>query len=371
MVLPARKTAISLRNNSPSFTDKVTGENIELAAREIQKPGTVVAFPTETVYGLGGSALCDESVRAIYTAKNRPADNPLIVHVSSIEQVERLILTKLHRIPQVYDKLVAKFWPGPLTILLPIEEGSPILPLVTAGQNTVGVRMPDHPVARALIALSDTPLAAPSANASTRPSPTLADHVLHDLEGKIPYILDGGGCSVGVESSVVDGLATPPMLLRPGGVTAEQLSKYGGAPWQDVVVGKRDADNSEQVRTPGMKYRHYSPTAKVALFVNCGDGKKAVSTFLKSTTAAKVALFRSTQFAASQEMGVPACDYELGATPAAMAESLFRLLRQADDDGVDLILVEGVEETGDGLAVMNRLHKAAYTVIDGLGDATS
>lgn len=364
-VLPVNRGAISFVNNMPVFSDETTKHNLELASKEIQKPGTVVAFPTETVYGLGGSALNDDSVKSIYRAKNRPADNPLIVHVSSVDQIQRLILTKLHTIPAVYNKLIEKFWPGPLTILLPVEEGSPVLALVTAEQNTVGVRMPDHPVARALIALSDTPLAAPSANASTRPSPTLASHVLHDLNTKIPYILDGGACSVGVESSVVDGLVSPPMLLRPGGLTVEDIREFGGGEWDQVVLAKKTAGKTEPVRTPGMKYRHYSPTAKVVLFVNCGDGKRAVSEYLRGKdVGGKVAVLRAGKFVPSSELGIPeAVDRSMGATAGEVAHSLFKLLREVDEMDVGLILVEGVDESGDGLAVMNRLSKAAYETI--------
>lgn len=364
-VLPVNRGAISFVNNMPVFSEETTKHNLELASKEIQKPGTVVAFPTETVYGLGGSALNDDSVKSIYRAKNRPADNPLIVHVSSVDQIQRLILTKLHTIPAVYNKLIEKFWPGPLTILLPVEEGSPVLGLVTSEQDTVGVRMPDHPVARALIALSDTPLAAPSANASTRPSPTLASHVLHDLNTKIPYILDGGACSVGVESSVVDGLVSPPMLLRPGGLTVEDIREFGGGEWDQVVLAKKTAGKMEAVRTPGMKYRHYSPTAKVVLFVNCGDGKRAVSEYLSGKDVeGKVAILRAGKFVSSSELGIPeAVDRSMGATAGEVAHSLFKLLREVDEMDVGLILVEGVDESGDGLAVMNRLSKAAYETI--------
>lgn len=362
-ILPVKPGAILFSEDLPLFSDEETKHNIHVAANEVRKPGVTVAFPTETVYGLGGSALSDESVKAIYRAKNRPADNPLIVHVSSREQIERLILTQLHQIPKVYDKLIDKFWPGPLTILLPVEKGSPVLELVTAGQNTVGVRMPDHPVARALIAVSDTPLAAPSANASTRPSPTLASHVHHDLDGRIPYILDGGACSVGVESTVVDGLVSPPMLLRPGGISAEEIRANGGGAWTDIVLAKKTAGKLEAVKTPGMKYRHYSPTAKVVLFEGCGDGIEAVQRYVAGQ-GGTFALLRAGQFARAADMGVDfAVERHMGTDSAEVARSLFRDLRDADAAGVDLILVEGVPESGDGLAVMNRLSKAASETV--------
>lgn len=366
-ILPVSKSLISFRGTSVEISDPKTKANLEIASKEVQKPGHVVAFPTETVYGLGGSALCDESVRAIYAAKNRPADNPLIVHVSSREQIERILLPKLHKIPAVYDRLIEKFWPGPLTILLPVEEGSPVLQLTTAGQNTVGVRMPSHPVARALIAHSDTPLAAPSANASTRPSPTMASHVYHDLSGRIPYILDGGACDVGVESTVVDGLSNPPMLLRPGGVSAEDIRKYGGGEWENIVLAKKTAGKTEVVRTPGMKYRHYLPTAKVVLFENCGNGDKAVKSWLEKhpeVDGSKVALLRGVQFNLASSLGLgDALDRHLGSSATEIAHNLFKMLREVDELGVEMILVEGVEEDGDGLAVMNRLSKAAFEVV--------
>lgn len=365
-ILPVSVSLIAFSGNIPDISDPTTKQNLEIASQEVQKPGHVVAFPTETVYGLGGSALSDESVRAIYAAKNRPADNPLIVHVSSQEQIERILLPKLHKIPAVYEKLIERFWPGPLTILLPVEEGSPVLSLTTACQNTVGVRMPSHPVARALIAHSDTPLAAPSANASTRPSPTMASHVFHDLNGRIPYILDGGACDVGVESTVVDGLSDPPMLLRPGGVSAEDIRKCGGV-WENIVMAKKTAGKTEVVRTPGMKYRHYLPTAKVVLFEGCKDGNAAVKKWLERNTVetSKMALLRGGQFASAEELGLKgATERNLGSSATEMAHNLFKMLREVDEMGVELILVEGVEETGDGLAVMNRLSKAAFEVVN-------
>lgn len=365
-ILRVEPKHITFQGDVPVVSDPQSKQNLEVAAKTVQQEGQVVAFPTETVYGLGGSALSDDSVKAIYAAKNRPADNPLIVHVSSREQIERLILTQLHKIPPVYDKLVEKFWPGPLTILLPVEAGSQVLKLTTAGQNTVGVRMPQHPVARALIAMSDVPLAAPSANASTRPSPTMASHVHYDLNGRIPYILDGGSCEVGVELTVVDGLVSPPMLLRPGGVSVEEIKQFGGGEWANVVSAKKTAGKTEAVRTPGMKYRHYSPTARVVVFVGCGDGQKAVEQWVGENKDVKVALLRAAQFKSAAELGIPeAVEKDLGKTATQMANRLFKLLREVDESGVDVILVEGVAEQGDGLAVMNRLTKAAYLVVEG------
>ncbi|MEW5316566.1 MAG: hypothetical protein WDW38_007933 [Sanguina aurantia] len=225
--------------------------------------GQAVAIPTETVYGLAANALNAEAVARIFQAKQRPSDNPLIIHVSSMEMLQALYPAGWE-LPAVYTQVVAELWPGPLTILLPC---SPLIPsIVTCGHPTMAVRMPSHPVARALIAACGFPLAAPSANSSGRPSPTLASHVMEDLCGRIPLVLDGGPCGCGVESTVLDGLRRPPVLLRPGGVTAERLSKVPGL--EHLQVYRRDfvdAALEAAPTTPGMKYRHYSPDAQVIL----------------------------------------------------------------------------------------------------------
>ncbi|MEW5306626.1 MAG: hypothetical protein WDW36_009080 [Sanguina aurantia] len=225
--------------------------------------GQAVAIPTETVYGLAANALSAEAVARIFQAKQRPSDNPLIIHVSSMEMLQALYPAGWE-LPAVYTQAVAELWPGPLTILLPC---SPLIPpIVTCGHPTMAVRMPSHPVARALIAACGFPLAAPSANSSGRPSPTLATHVMEDLCGRIPLVLDGGPCGCGVESTVLDGLRRPPVLLRPGGVTAERLSRVPGL--EQLQVYRRDfvdAALEAAPTTPGMKYRHYSPDAQVVL----------------------------------------------------------------------------------------------------------
>ena len=247
-----------------------------------------VAFPTETVYGLGANALSSLAVRGIYTAKQRPSDNPLIVHVASLEQLRSLLSPNLPSstaapdpIPAIYHPLISRFWPGPLTILLPLPIQPPVFaPEISHNLPTFAVRMPSSTLALALIRLAGLPLAAPSANASTRPSPTSAQHVLHDLDGRIELILDGGECDVGVESTVVDGLRDPPCVLRPGGVGLEEIRKVKG--WERVTVGYGDSmqrggsesqERSENVvekveegpRAPGMKYKHYAPRARVVL----------------------------------------------------------------------------------------------------------
>lgn len=362
----------------PQITDPETERNLLEAAKIIRETDNTVAFPTETVYGLGGSSLNDESVRNIYKAKNRPSDNPLISHVSSIDQLNRKIFNQSHvsdvlqNIPAVYHPLIDKLWPGPLTILLPVPQESTLSKLTTAEQPTFAVRIPANPVARALIALSDTPIAAPSANASTRPSPTLASHVYHDLQGRIPLILDGGPCKVGVESTVVDGLVTPPLLLRPGGFTWEDIRFIGGLAWSDCKVeNKKTVEKGEKVRTPGMKYRHYSPKAAVLLFVpdekqskskdeRLADVKELIEN--KSKGLHKVAILSSLTFHPNllPSSNVQVIQESLGSSGKEIQTNLFKMLRKVDEeDKVDMIFVEGIEEDKEGLAVMNRLRKAA------------
>ncbi|OWB74530.1 nucleotide binding protein [[Candida] boidinii] len=356
----------------PIIKDEGTKLNIEKAVKVLTETNQVVAFPTETVYGLGGSSLNSESVKSIYRAKNRPSDNPLISHVSSINQLERLLFDN-EPIPEIYKPLIENFWPGPLTILLPVKSNSKISKLVTADQPTFAVRMPNHPIVRALISMSDLPLAAPSANASTRPSPTQALHVYHDLKGKIPLILDGGECEIGLESTVVDGLCSPPMLLRPGGVSLEDIKKYGGEKWSQIVVSKKTAGKTEPVRTPGMKYRHYSPTAKVILFLNCGDGEESIKKYIKDNNLQEknlnIAILRSKKFKSLiNEIKLIKIEKNLGLIGKDIQKNLFGFLRDVDENSdckIDFIFVEGVDEDNEGLAIMNRLSKAASETIIG------
>ncbi|KAK9462237.1 DHBP synthase RibB-like alpha/beta domain-containing protein [Lipomyces oligophaga] len=350
---------------------------LQEAADIIKTESAPIAFPTETVYGLGASALSTDAVRGIFAAKNRPSDNPLIVHISSIDQLRRVLKTE---IPQVYKPLVEAFWPGPLTIILPLPTSGGATPVIspacTPGQSTFGVRMPAHKVARALIALSDLPLAAPSANASTRPSPTTAQHVYTDMKGRIPLILDGGPCGVGVESTVVDGTVFPPKILRPGGVSAEMIRKAGGLAWEGVISGPSEAKDNESVRTPGMKYRHYSPTTKVVLVVGDHDGSLISSSLITSAALAssfqhfKVVVLTASSFDLSKWPSsvktyitrvIP-----LGTDRPSIARNLFAALRDADENSgdIDLILVEGIDDADEGLAIMNRLRKAASEIYE-------
>jgi len=269
------------------FTNRETLETWELpkdegslgplkeAAKLLRETSIPVGFPTETVYGLGADATRSDAVKGIYKAKGRPSDNPLIIHVCDLTMLRNLLLpagkssstfASEDLIPAVYKPLIKRFWPGPLTILLPNPQPSKLAPEVTAGLPSFGARMPDSSLALSLIHLAGVPLAAPSANASTKPSPTTAEHVRYDLDGRIDVILDGGPCQVGVESTVVDGMCDPPVILRPGGVSIDDIRKCEG--WANVTKGYNDSSElgSAAPRAPGMKYKHYSPKAKVVLY---------------------------------------------------------------------------------------------------------
>ncbi|KAJ3101259.1 hypothetical protein HDU97_001556 [Phlyctochytrium planicorne] len=338
-----------------------------------------VAFPTETVYGLGANATSSTCIQSIFTVKGRPSDNPLIVHVSSLDML-RSILPDGFVLPDIYVPILEAFWPGPLTVLLPRSDKIPAA--VTAGHATVAVRMPQNPIARALIDACGFPIAAPSANTSGRPSPTKASHVLQDLSGKIPIILDGGDAEGGVESTVLDGLSTPPAILRPGGVTLEQLKAFPGM--EALRVYKRDfVDKGMEMApvTPGMKYRHYSPRMQVILFeravIGVGASKggsvrtavdvECVAILADAPRGSKVGILRTSREEDGDGAEGPRNDsiveVNLGDSPLAVAHNLFSGLRQLEGEGVVAILVEGIDEDREGLAVMNRLRKAASKTI--------
>lgn len=333
--------------------------------------GELVAFPTETVYGLGADATNTEAVEKIFRAKGRPGDNPLIVHIDTVERLRQVVA----RIPKTAVELAASFWPGPLTMVLPRR---PEISLsATAGLETVGVRLPEHPVARELIAAADRPIAAPSANLSGRPSPTRAEHVRQDLEGRVSLILDGGPCRIGVESTVVDLTVDPPVLLRPGGVTPEDLRQVLGR--VDVDPGVLDRVEAGQVRSPGMKYRHYAPGAPAWLFE--GEGRAVAECLARYADdhlrqGKRLGLLVSEETAEIMEASLPRFKEEIASTnvhlalvgrrerPEEYARSLFHLLRTMDAAGVDVILMEGVPAAGVGLAVENRLRRAAgYQIV--------
>jgi len=319
----------------------------------ILRRGGLVAFPTETVYGLGANALDGGAVAGIFEAKGRPPDNPLIVHVASQEVVGSLVKW----VPSAARDLMEAFWPGPLTIILPAGERVPAR--VTAGLDTVAVRMPAHPVALGLIRAAGVPVAAPSANTSGRPSPTTAHHVLEDLDGRIDMIMDGGPAGVGVESTVLDLTAPVPLVLRPGGVTPEDLRKILGAVEVDPAV--RLGFKEGRPRSPGMKYKHYAPRAP--LLVVEGSREAAAAKIIelarehrsKGRRVGILAYGDSVDFSAVGE--VILAGYR--AKPETVAAKLYAALRRFDEMEVDLILAEGLEDRGVGMAVMNRLRKAA------------
>lgn len=320
-------------------------------AAKLLREGELVAFPTETVYGLGANALNPRAVEAIYAAKGRPLDNPMIVHIAALRDIGLVC----REVPSAARALSARFWPGPLTLVLPA--GSRIPPVVTGGLDTVAVRIPDHPVALALLQEAAVPVAAPSANSSGRPSPTRAEHVLEDLEGRIAALVDAGPCRVGVESTVLDMTGKAPKILRPGGISLEEL--------RDLLPGVEPPPEgpfpqAEAPASPGMKYRHYAPRAPLYLLE--GEAKavrREISRLCRaySRQGLKVGLLTAAPFQAEGRC----LNLNLGGreNPGAAASRLFAALRQMDAAGVEVILAEGIPEEGMGLAVMNRLRKAA------------
>jgi L-threonylcarbamoyladenylate synthase len=324
-------------------------------AAKILQQDEVVAFPTETVYGLGANATSDSAVEKIFKAKGRPSDNPLIVHISNKEQLKGLV----EEIPSDASKLIDAYWPGPLTIIFKNKENV-FSGRVTAGLDTVGIRMPDHPVALSIIEAAGLPIAAPSANRSGKPSPTTAQHVIDDLEGRIAGVVDGGETGVGVESTVVDCTGEIPVILRPGGITKEQLEE---------VVGKVEVDPSLKEgkgapKSPGMKYTHYAPDAPVYLV----DGTKEDVQRLvdeKKGEGLKVGVLTT-----EERMDWYQADLILSAGRRddlkTVAQHLYDTLRAFNRSNVDIIFAEMFPEEGVGLAIMNRLQKAAgYRVIKG------
>jgi L-threonylcarbamoyladenylate synthase len=330
------------------------------AVAEFIKKGGLVAFPTETVYGLGADALNPKAVLALFEAKKRPLDNPPIVHVENINDVYKLAT----QVPPKAEKLMKEFWPGPLTLVF---KHSNIVPDVTvAGLDTIAIRIPQHKIALALIRESNLPIAAPSANLAGKPSPTSAKHVFDDLNGRIDAILDGGPTRIGVESTVLDLSISPPMVLRPGGTPFEALKKtLGNVQLHPFVVSEKELPLSK-APSPGMKHKHYAPNAKVILVEGA-----------LSAVAAKVKELTDSYKLKNCKVGVLATDETITAyrayvvkslgsrfNLAVIAQNLFRLLREFDAEGVDVIIAESVPAEGLGLAVMNRLRKASgYTII--------
>ncbi len=378
-------------------------DKILLPAAELLRAGKLVAFPTETVYGLGANALNPEAVRAIFAAKGRPADNPLIVHVAKISDLEKVV----REISPLARLLMEKFMPGPLTLVLPRSELVP--DVVTAGLDTVAVRLPEHPVARRLIELASVPVAAPSANRSGRPSPTLAEHVLEDMNGRIPLIVDGGPSDFGVESTVLDVTGSVPVILRPGAVTIEELQAVAGTV---LVAGASPAPALNTTpRSPGMKYRHYAPGTPLCIAEGENAEARSDRVLLQVLASIKAgrtpAVFASSETKKLLQANLPAgwqirnaADRELrnavdldpavgldtgdavnpeqcsektktakktvwlvvhgpGSQARTAASHLFAGLRWLDSCHADLIIVESADNAGIGVAYLNRLRKAA------------
>lgn len=318
-------------------------------AAEIIRSGGLVAFPTETVYGLGANALDAAAVAAIYAAKGRPADNPLIAHIACRDLAESLV----HFTP-LADKLADKFWPGPLTLVLPSSGALP--PIVSAGLPTAALRWPAHAAAAALIRAAGLPIAAPSANLSGRPSPTLAAHVAEDMAGRIPLILDGGPVDIGLESTVVDASGEYPVLLRPGRVTVEQLRELCG----DCLFP--DSGLSARPPAPGMKYRHYAPRGQLLLAPDYRAAEALRERILAEQGIEPLLLLSAESARQLLDRGLPPEQILVWGRRddlPAYAGQIFAALRQADRRGARMIIAETVSDEGLGRAIMNRLQKAA------------
>ena len=334
-------------------------KNEELAeAAQILRDGGLVAFPTETVYGLGANALDETAAKKIYAAKGRPSDNPLIAHISCLEELKPLVAY----IPEAGRKLAEAYWPGPLTMVFPKSD---IVPYgTTGGLDTVAVRMPSDPVANRLIKLAGVPVAAPSANTSGRPSPTTAQHVWQDMEGKIEMILDGGPVGIGVESTIVDVSGDVPTLLRPGAITMEMLRETVGRVEIDPAI---QAPPSADLRpkAPGMKYRHYAPKGDLTIIEGAQDAvKKAICEKSRQATADghRVGIIATDETMEAYRQNSNAASIKsVGSRldEAAVGRSLYRILREFDDENLDILFSESFAESGFGQAIMNRLLKAA------------
>lgn len=329
---------------------EICSETSVAHAADLIRKGEVVGFPTETVYGLGADALNPRAVMKIFAAKGRPGDNPLIVHIADMGALRPLVATAPS---ETALRLANAFWPGPLTMVFPRSEMIP--DCVTAGLDTVGIRMPANKWARMLIEKSGRPIAAPSANRSGRPSPTTARHVYEDMDGKIPLILDGGPCDVGLESTVLDVTGAVPRVLRPGGVTPEMIAAVAGAVDVDESV-MRPLRDGEKPRSPGMKYRHYAPNGSVTIFEGDPD---AVAAFIRARYDASAAPALILALEEHLPLYGNRQTLSLGADAAEAANRLFEALREADESGAAVILAEAVDPSGIGLAVMNRLGRAA------------
>jgi L-threonylcarbamoyladenylate synthase len=329
--------------------DEPLDQQVREAARLIAG-GEVVAFPTETVYGLGANGLNAEACKKIFAAKGRPADNPLILHIAEMDGMDPLT----SGLSPMAKKLMEAFWPGPMTLIVPKSEKIP--DVVTAGLDTVAVRFPIHPVARELIRQAGCPIAAPSANKSGKPSPTNAQDVLQDMDGLIAGIIDGGSCDIGVESTIIDTTGSDPVILRPGGITREMIIDVMGRALLDPGLVSAD----QTPKAPGMKYRHYAPQAPMLLV----EGPEASMGVIRLAIMAEASGLRVGVLALDETVRHLPPDGNLivhngGRSLEELAENLFHELRLFDREHVDLIIGEGVRDEELGLAIMNRMRKSA------------
>lgn len=328
-------------------------EKIIEQAGAILRAGGLVTFPTETVYGLGANALDEQAALKTYAAKGRPSDNPLIVHIARIEDLEGIV----KEVPENARRLARRFWPGPLTMIFDKNERVPLG--TTGGHDTVAVRMPDDEIARRVILAGGGYISAPSANTSGRPSPTSAQHVAEDLDGKIEMIIDGGNVEIGVESTILDMTVVPPMILRPGAITAQMLSEVVGAVAIDETLITENSDKAP--KAPGMKYRHYAPKAEMVIVHGKPEETvKAIKqlAFAQKNAGKKVGIIATNESASSYTTGIIK---SIGSreNEKTVARNLYRILREFDSEDVDYIYSEAFSEDGIGTAVMNRLGKAA------------
>lgn len=354
-----------MKTTVEKYIENDRNQNSELMkkAGAIIKNGGLVAFPTETVYGLGANALDTDAAKKIYEAKGRPSDNPLIAHIADKEQVYVLAKNISHKA----EKLMEKFWPGPMTLVF---EKQDIVPMgVTGGLNTVAVRMPDNEVALGLIKASGVPIAAPSANSSGRPSPTLAGHVLEDMDGRIDMIIDGGQVNIGIESTIVDMTSEPPMILRPGYITRSMLEQEIGEVAVDKITtikDKSELSEDYKPKAPGMKYRHYAPKADFIMFE--GDIKEVVAHINKlaknnDEKGIKTGIIATDETISEYGNGTV---ISIGSRRIreTVAKNLYKVLRDFDGMQVDVIYGETFYDDDLGSAIMNRLIKAAGYMIE-------
>lgn len=336
---------------------RIEEENIDQVLIEeagaVIRSGGLVAFPTETVYGLGGDAFNAESSGKIYAAKGRPSDNPLIVHIAEIEDLRKVAA----QIPEAALRLAGRFWPGPLTMIF--EKADAVPYATTGGLDTVAVRMPSNKIARSLIKAADRYLAAPSANLSGRPSPTQAKHVIEDLNGRVDMIIDGGSSDIGLESTIIDLTGDIPTILRPGYITEEMLREVTGSVDTDRTI--IEGNSKQAPKAPGMKYRHYAPKGSLTIVEGT---RESVLSFINEQLKHQSAQGCTTGVIATDET---ACQYHADLVKSVgkrgdeevIAKRLFSILREFDEENVQVIYAESFESKGMGCAIMNRLLKAA------------